>query len=61
MSKSGVWAIFLSQCLTCLSNVATEHMLYDEQDIQNTMDKIESIDFHQVRIGIRAARLRCIV
>lgn len=30
------------------SNIATEDMLYTESDIENSMDKIETINFHQV-------------
>jgi cleavage and polyadenylation specificity factor subunit 3 len=29
------------------SNIAVEEMLYDEQDLINTMDKIEPINYHQ--------------
>ena len=31
------------------SNIATEDMLYTESDIENSMDKIETINFHQVQ------------
>ncbi|XP_014780990.1 cleavage and polyadenylation specificity factor subunit 3 [Octopus bimaculoides] len=31
-----------------VSNIATEDMLYTEKDIENSMDKIETINFHQV-------------
>jgi len=30
------------------SNIATEQMLYTEKDIESSMDKIETINFHQV-------------
>ena len=30
------------------SNIATEDMLYTDKDIENSMDKIETINFHQV-------------
>ncbi|XP_029652120.1 cleavage and polyadenylation specificity factor subunit 3 isoform X2 [Octopus sinensis] len=30
-----------------VSNIATEDMLYTEKDIENSMDKIETINFHQ--------------
>lgn len=30
-----------------VSNIATEDMLYSEKDIENSMDKIETINFHQ--------------
>lgn len=30
-----------------VSNIATEDMLYTESDIENSMDKIETINFHQ--------------
>jgi cleavage and polyadenylation specificity factor subunit 3 len=29
------------------SNIAVEDMLYDEQDLLNSMDKIEPINYHQ--------------
>jgi len=31
------------------SNVAVEDQIFDEQDINRSMDKIEAINFHQVR------------
>ena len=31
------------------SNIATEQMLYSEKDIESSMDKIETLNFHQVR------------
>jgi len=30
-----------------VSNIAIEEMLYDEQDLIHTMDKIEPINYHQ--------------
>jgi Beta-Casp domain len=30
-----------------VSNIAVEEMLYDEQDLQNSMEKIEPINYHQ--------------
>jgi hypothetical protein len=30
------------------SNISTEDMLYTESDIENSMDKIETLNFHQV-------------
>lgn len=35
-------------CFLFCSNIATEDMLYTESDIENSMDKIETINFHQV-------------
>ena len=32
----------------CFSNISTEQMLYTESDIEISMDKIETINFHQV-------------
>lgn len=29
------------------SNIAVEDMLFDEQDLVRSMDKIETVDFHQ--------------
>lgn len=38
-------------CLTLLniyfSNIATEQMLYTEGDLETSMDKIETINFHE--------------
>lgn len=31
----------------CLSNIATEQMLYTEADLESSMDKIETINFHE--------------
>lgn len=31
-----------------VSNIATEAMLYTEDDLEKSMDKIETINFHQV-------------
>ena len=33
------------------SNIAAEDMLYTESDLEKSMDKIETIHFHQVFIG----------
>ncbi len=30
------------------SNIATDHMLYTEKDLEKSMDKIETVNFHQV-------------
>ena len=35
--------------LVRFSNIATEDMLYSESDLENSMDKIETLHFHQVR------------
>lgn len=31
------------------SNISTEHMLYTEADLQKSMDRIETINFHEER------------
>lgn len=38
-----------------VSNIAVEHMLYDEKDIARSMDRIETINFHERKVveGIR--------
>ena len=33
--------------MMALSNIAVEEMLYDEQDLMNSMEKIEQINYHQ--------------
>ena len=30
-----------------MSNIATDQMLYTEQDLESSMDKIETINFHE--------------
>ena len=30
------------------SNIATDQMLYTEKDLEKSMDKIETVNFHQV-------------
>ena len=30
-----------------VSNIATDQMLYTEQDLETSMDKIETINFHE--------------
>ena len=30
------------------SNISTDHMLYSEKDLEKSMDKIETVNFHQV-------------
>ena len=31
------------------SNISSDHMLYSEKDLEKSMDKIETVNFHQVR------------
>ena len=33
----------------CHSNIAADQMLYTEKDLEKSMDKIETVNFHQVR------------
>lgn len=40
------------------SNIAVEEMLYDEQDLINTMDKIEPINYHQ-QIEVNGIKFWC--
>ena len=42
---------------THTSNIATEQMLYTEKDLEKSMDKIETINFHQVSEANMAARV----
>lgn len=35
-------------CSAC-SNIGSEEMLYDEKDLQRCADKVELLDYHQVR------------
>ena len=32
----------------CYSNIAADQMLYTEKDLEKSMDKIETVNFHQV-------------
>ena len=34
-----------------VSNISSDHILYTEKDLEKSMDKIEVINFHQVREG----------
>ena len=34
------------------SNIAAEHMLYDDKDIEASMDRIETVNFHEVCLRI---------
>jgi len=45
-SKSGLY-ISKSRPFTVTSNIAVDDMLYDEQDLQRSMEKIEMINYHQ--------------
>lgn len=40
------------------SNLSVEDMLYDEQDLARSMDKIEQINFHQ-EIEAAGVKFRC--
>ena len=39
--------------LFLISNIATEDMLYTESDLEKSMDKIETIHFHQVCFNLQ--------
>jgi cleavage and polyadenylation specificity factor subunit 3 len=41
--------------LLFLSNIATEQMLYTEADLESSMDKIETINFHEEKdvLGVK--------
>eukprot|EP00249_Psilotum_nudum_P009410 c21918_g1_i1 orf=281-2344(+) len=45
-ATKAIYKLFLSDFVK-ISKISVEEMLYDEQDIARTMDKIEVIDFHQ--------------
>ena len=42
-----VFSVLLSILLSC-SNIATDSMLYSDAEIEKSMDKIETVNFHQV-------------
>ena len=35
-------------CVCVCSNIASDQMLFSEKDLEKSMDKIETINFHQV-------------
>lgn len=39
----------------CYSNISTEQMLYTESDLENSMDRIETINFHEEK-DVRGVR-----
>lgn len=39
---------FALPSLVICSNIATDQMLYTEKDLEKSMDKIETVNFHQV-------------
>ena len=41
---------FLIFFLCYISNIATEDMLYTESDLEKSMDKIETVNFHEVQL-----------
>ena len=41
--------IFLSWHLSKFSNISADDMLYTETDLEESMDKIETINFHEVK------------
>lgn len=40
-------SIFYAFSFYIYSNISTEQMLYTESDLESTMDKIETINFHE--------------
>lgn len=58
LCQSQVWVLKFVEVSVCdvyiipsychFSNISTETMLYTEKDIESSMDKIETVNFHQV-------------
>lgn len=47
--REGGGRLLLSEiCSTSCSNIGADEMLYSEKDLEKSMDKIETINFHQV-------------
>jgi len=40
------------------SNIGTDHVLYTEEDLEKSMEKIEMIDFHEV-MPVYYLRFKC--
>ncbi|XP_065207621.1 cleavage and polyadenylation specificity factor 73 [Planococcus citri] len=47
-ATKAIYRWLLSDCIK-VSNISTEHMLYTEADLQKSMDRIETINFHEER------------
>ena len=45
-------------CYLISSNMSTEQMLYTEEDIEKSMDKIETLNFHQ-EMDVNGVRFWC--
>lgn len=43
---------------TCFSNISTDEMLYTETDIEKSMSKIETVNFHQ-EMDVNGIRFWC--
>lgn len=43
------WKCPLFFCLLSFSNISADDMLYTETDLEESMDKIETINFHEVK------------
>jgi len=43
------------------SNIAADQMLYTEKDLEKSMDKIETVNFHQVCGGVVMLPKQCVV
>ena len=47
--------VFMLYLVLCVhhhhSNIAADQMLYTEKDLEKSMDKIETVNFHQVCVG----------
>ncbi|KAF8380833.1 hypothetical protein HHK36_028327 [Tetracentron sinense] len=56
-ATKAIYKLFLSDYVR-VSKVSVEDMLYDEQDILRSMDKIEVIDFHQT-LEVNGIRFWC--
>lgn len=50
-----LFCIFKTHFYNIYSNIATEQMLYTESDLEASMDKIETINFHEEKdvLGIK--------
>lgn len=44
-----VYNVVMQTCGVCCSNISADDMLYTETDLEESMEKIETINFHEVK------------
>ena len=61
LSKHLSVCLCLSVCHVFYSNISSDHMLYSEKDLEKSMDKIETVNFHQVSSSLLRLLILCVV